>query len=173
MKKKYRFEIDLREPKPAPQVDGVTLSGAEPSPAPKPQYRELQVTPEVEAAYQKLVAQVEKARRGRTASEHVFVTSGSKHLLFRQADESVGELRLSDDGSLVRRVYERLGGEIQSLDDLYEVGLSGLDADRHRFAQFPGYELRFTRYDARRGKLQRVRMGMAVYQDGQIVIRAF
>ena len=173
MKKKYRFEIDLREPKPAPQVDGVTLSGADPAPAPKPQLRELQVTPEVEAAYQKLLAQVDQARPGRTATQHVFASQGYKHLLFRQADESVGELRKSEDGSLVRRVYERMGGEIQSLDDLYEVGLSGLDADRHRFAKFPGYELRFTRYDARRGKLKRVRMGMAVFQDGQLVIRAF
>lgn len=172
--KRYRFEVDLRTSAEPPK-DGFQPSGATSAAKAAPVLREVEATPQLEAVYQRLRAQVQAAIAGKRKEEHVFTERGYKHLLFRTGDESVGEIRLAPDGGVVRRVYERMGGELQSLDDLFEVGLSGLEEDEARFARHPGYELRFTRYTAREGKLRKVRMGQASFhlQQGCIAISAF
>ena len=161
---RYRFNIDLRAGQKPPE-DGFVPSDEAPA-RPTPQFQEVVATEQLEAVYQRLA---QEARAG------VRLVKGFKHLLKRNGNESVTELRLTlEGGSLVRRVYERMGGEVQSLDDLFKKGLSGLDSDEGRFAAFPGYELRFARYSAREGKLVRVRMGRASFhqEHGGIVITA-
>ena len=160
---RYKFNIDLRA-KQAPPEDGFVPSEAPPKPP--PQYQEMVANEQLEAVYQRLA---KEARAG------VVISKGYQHLLKRNGNESVTELRLTlEGGSLVRRVYERMGGDVQSLDDLFKRGLSGLDTDEARFAAFPGYELRFARYSVRDGKLVRVRMGRASFhqEHGGIVITA-
>jgi hypothetical protein len=180
--KPYRFKIDLRGTPPEEPTDGFVASVVEEKPRPAPRLREMEATPELEAVYRKLVAEVVGAPMGLRPHgddlRQVFVSGGFRHVLFCPAEspnERVGELRLAPDGGLVRRIYERMGGLSQSLDDLFQVGLSGLDEDEARFAAFPGYELRFVRYSVRSGKLRKVQMGSAAFnpETGSIRIAAF
>ena len=55
----------------------------------------------------------------------------------------MNEIRLSPDGQLVRMHYENTGEATQSLEDLYDTGLLGLEDDLGRFRQYPNYVLRF------------------------------
>ena len=53
------------------------------------------------------------------------------------------EIRLSLDGQLVRIHYETAEGPSQSLEDLFDYGLLGLEEDVERFRQYPDYVMRF------------------------------
>jgi hypothetical protein len=75
-----------------------------------------------------------------------FSPDGTKHLVSRlstRPHQRMNEIRLSLDGQLVRMHYEAIEGPTQSLEDLYDTGLLGLEDDLGRFRQHPNYVLRF------------------------------
>lgn len=83
---------------------------------------------------------------GKTETHCFFTPDGTKHLVSRllaRRQDRINEIRLSPDGQLVRLYYENSGGPQQSLEDLFEQGLFGLDQDSARFGRFPNYVLRF------------------------------
>ena len=43
----------------------------------------------------------------------------------------------------MRLHYENTGDELQSLEQLFETGLLGLEEDLERFCRFPAYVMRF------------------------------
>ncbi len=174
--KRYRFSIDLRpggEPELAPQPpsDGYTPSGKVP-PLPLAEPEPEQVPEEMVVAYQKLRQDLERRSPGKTRSDHVFVDRQQRKHHLQRRSEGLVEIRLEPDGHLVRRVYERVLGPNQDLDDLFQRGMSGLDGDEKRFRSWPGYELRFTRYHCRQGKVVKVVMGSAAWIEnlGQIQV---
>lgn len=82
----------------------------------------------------------------KTETHCFFAPDGTKHLVSRllaRPHDRINEIRFSPDGTLIRLYYENCGGESQSLEDLFEHGLLGLEEDTPRFAQFPHYAMRF------------------------------
>ena len=169
--KRYRFEIDLskgqplEESSPPPAEDSLTLSSqlptdpglrpprfevvdaVPPEPTPPPPAKP---SPETVRVYRELRAEIER--------------SGG-FVIRRQADnERLEELTLDSDGSVARRVYERVRGPQQNLAEI--SSLAGL-AESH-FAAWPGYELRGQLYTAENGVLQYSRLEMVAWVQGRL-----
>lgn len=83
---------------------------------------------------------------GKTETHCFFGQDGTKHLVSRllsRPHHRLNETRLSQDGQIARLYYENTGERLQSLDDLFERGLLGLEDDEARFARYPEYVMRF------------------------------
>lgn len=82
----------------------------------------------------------------KTENHCFFSSDGTKHVLSRllaRPHDRVSEIRLTPQGTLIRLYYEKSSGPAQSLEDLFEHGLLGLDEDLSRFTRYPHYVLRF------------------------------
>jgi hypothetical protein len=82
---------------------------------------------------------------GKMETHCFFGTDGTKHLVSRLGSKPhhrINEIRLSPDGQLIRLHYENTEGPTQSLEDLFDGGLFGLEDDLGRFRQFPNYVMR-------------------------------
>jgi len=82
---------------------------------------------------------------GNTEAHCFFSPDGTKHLVSRLSSrphQRLNEIRLSPDGQLVRLHYECHEGPVQSLEDLFDRGLAGLEEDLDRYRQYPNYVLR-------------------------------
>jgi hypothetical protein len=83
---------------------------------------------------------------GKMETHCFFATDGTKHVVSRlstRPHQRINEIRLSLDGQLVRIHYENSEGATQSLEDLFDSGLLGLEDDLGRFRQHPNYVMRF------------------------------
>lgn len=107
---------------------------------------------------------------GKIETHCFFGHDGSKHLVSRvvaRPDDRVTELRLLPSGELIRLYYENAGGPEQSLGDLFEGGLEGLEQDHGRFARHPHYQLRYFLLQPGDGSLQEAFRGVYAYDPGQ------
>jgi len=106
---------------------------------------------------------------------HCFFTpDGTKHFVSRllsRPHDRLSEIRLNSDGELVRLYYEKSEGPAQSLDDLFEHGMLGLEDDVARFARYPNYVLRFFLMVVNGEYLDSTFRGVCYYdpQSGQVL----
>lgn len=85
-------------------------------------------------------------QEGKMETHCFFAPDGTKHLVSRlstRPHQRINEIRLSLDGTLVRMHYESADGPVQSLEDLFDYGLAGLEDDVDRFRHYPNYVMRF------------------------------
>ena len=86
------------------------------------------------------------SQEGKTETHCFFSTDGTKHLVSRlleRPNNRINEMRLLQTGQVIRLYYENSEGPEQSLEDLFEKGLLGLEEDVARFARYPNYIMRF------------------------------
>lgn len=111
-----------------------------------------------------------------TLESHCFFKpDGTKHLVTRllsKPDQRVNEMRLSQDGQLVRLYYQNIGGPPQNIDDLFEHGLLGLEEDRSRFSTHPHYVMRFFIFMPKGELLESTFRGVCYFnaEQGDVVI---
>lgn len=111
---------------------------------------------------------------GKTEIHCFFDDDGSKHLVSRlsaRPNARVTELTLYPSGELTRLYYENAGGPEQSLDELYELGLAGLEDDVARFARHPNYHLKFVLLPCQDGCLVEIYKGTCFYDSATGSVR--
>ena len=100
-----------------------------------------------QVSMQKILDSAPGFRQEEKTENHCFFSAdGTKHLLSRLSNrpyQRISEMRLTPQGTLIRLYYEKSSGPDQSLEDLFEHSLLGLDEDTPRFARYPHYVLRF------------------------------
>lgn len=103
---------------------------------------------------------------GKTEIHCFFDDDGSKHVVSRltaRPNARVTELTLYPSGELTRLYYENAGGPEQDLDELYELGLAGLEDDVARFARHPNYHLKFVLLPCQDRRLSDIYKGTCFY----------